>query len=363
MGATSVVGGRLRVGLLTGAGLALGWAALSVFLGSSPAHAADSPGLLGGLGDTVTGATSAVVTTVSDLVLPAAAPADPAATPASDPVQSVVAAVTSPLPDLAATVSDAVQTSVTAAVDHVDAIPVVGPPVATATSHTVNGMTGTVGDAVAPVTAILGSAPAAAITTPVSQTISGIPVVGDLLGRLGIEPLLGHVSGTVDGALGSVGAVLTGAVPPGTGIIPGPGSPGIPGIPGIPLFPAPGGNSAAAADLLPPAVIPGNPAAARSPWSVPVGSVVNSARASAAPSSHPADAPPANPSRGPDTTAVPPGSAGGSSSSAGQGDGSSSPAAVSIDDAAGDTRGTAHTSGTDDALPSSPVYDTDVAPD
>lgn len=189
-------------GVLWGALGVIAWAAFTVVTGGGSAHADESDdGLLDPLtslvGDTVSTVTQPLAPVVTQVVAPV--------------VQTVVAPVQQIVPAAAAPVVEAVTQA-----------PVVGPvaaPVVETAAQTVEAVTG-------PVTDALVNAPVSQITTPVVDAVAGVPVVGDLLGDLGVIDLVGTVVGVVDDTVAVVGTVTDETVTPIVEALE-PGTPGV----------------------------------------------------------------------------------------------------------------------------------------
>jgi len=229
----------------------------------------------------------------------------------------------------------------------VASVPVVGPataPVVQAVSHTAQGV-------VAPVTDLLTDAPVTQITDPILDAVTGLPIVGGLVDDLGVRGLVDDVVGVVDDTAGVIGGVTEETVPPILEALdpalPGTGSPFEPGTP----------DGVLAAHYLVTTGASGAPGASDSGSSPALSAQpVAPAEASAvvvgergAPESGPG---------------APPGGPVAPTSSAGSGGVSSSAHARLSDTVAPPLHAWERAGGaSDDALPSSPVADTDVSPD
>lgn len=317
----------------------LAWATLTVLLGGGSAHADDQDdGPLDGLTSLVSETVSAVTAPVAPVVTEVVAPVvTQVVAPVQDTVPPVVAAVTQP----------------------VVAAPVVGPAVAPV-AQTVSEATAAV---VAPVAEAITNAPVAQITDPILDTVSGLPVVGDLVSDLGITSAVGDLVGVIDDTTALLGDVTTETVPPVLEAL----------VPTTPGDGDPGGVTEPAEPL---------------PDTVVAASVTTtSARATGAAETSPGildrrevGTPPAAVTLGvdgtthavDDTTPVPsgppsgnpPGAPSPASSSAGSGGGAGAAHARPSDVDASPLRAGERTTGApDDVLPSSPVADTDVSPD
>lgn len=339
-------GHRLRVGLLSGACLALGWAALSVILGPSPAHADDSGGLLGDAGGLLGGTPSVIASTVSDTATAVAGTAD-----------AIVAPVQSIGQEAAPAVSDAVGAASTVAADAsqpildvVASAPHLPAPLANAVTDLGGTVSDVVPDVLAPVSSVLASSPLSSLTAPIADAVTSVPIVGDVSGELGVPALLGRLSNTVDGVTSSL-------TPPPGGVIPS--DPVV--VPPV-VVRSTDGAGTRGTDPLPPAQIAVSGSAAGPPLRLDDRShrVIHERPGAGTGST----APPL-PSAPPPPGAPDPWAAGtGSSSSAGSGGGSASWfATFSTLHVAAPSLSAPFGAAADDALPSSPVFPADVSPD
>lgn len=331
---------RILIALFGTLGAAVAWTALSLFFGGAGAHAAERPmGLLDDLDKLVSTTTSVVTDTVDGVVAPLA----PAATGG---VAQTVTQVAQPV------------------VSTVASVPVVGPTASAAVSETVGATTATVDAVVAPVVQTLGDEPVGHATRPVLDTLERLPIAGGVV--RGLSPALASGVHGVDSVLGSLGSAAGAAVDPITsiGVDPGtygPGQPPADGGPGDSSDPGP--DCVAPAPQSRSAETPTDGAAAialrvASGWSGH-GAWFSSGGASGPPVGTPLGSgdPPGGPP-GPFSTHS------SSSSSAGSGGGAGSGAACIADTAPQSPRAWGPAAGAhDDALPSSPVFDTDVSPD
>jgi hypothetical protein len=305
----------------------LAWATLTVLVGGGSAHADDqAEGPLDGLTSLVSNTVSAVTAPVTPIVTQVVAPV----------VTQVVAPVQQAAPAVVATVTEPIAQA-----------PVVGP----VTAPVVHAVTETAASVVEPVTDLLTDAPVSQLTDPILETVSGIPVVGGLVTDLGVISAVGDIVGVVDDTTALLGNVPNETVPPVLEAL-------------DPTTPAPGEGSSGVAE--PPAptattavTVPASPASSASSAPRSATSSALSASTGAAPSSD-------------DVTPVPSGAPAGSppgapvpaSSSAGSAGGIGAAHARLSDVGDSPLRAGERTSGaTDDALPSSPVADTDVSPD
>lgn len=194
---------------LVGAATAFAWMVLALVLGlgSGQAHADDDDGLLGAVTSVVDKTASAVTDTVSTVTGDVAKTVDtvvavapvPAREPVRDAVKGVGAAVTTVTEPVARTVSN-----------------------------------GTVG----------------AVTEPVADAITTVPVVGDLVAATGLDDVLADLGETADRTVVDVIDAVTGAAtelsPPATP------APELPWLPGAPMIPV-GGPPLPALDVVLPA--------------------------------------------------------------------------------------------------------------
>ncbi len=190
---------------------ALAWAAITVLTGGSSAQADEGDhSLLDGVGslvsqtvstvgDTVTAVTQPVVTeVVAPVVTEVVAPV------VTEVVTPVVAHVTAPVQQAAPVVETVTET--------VAQVPVVGQPAAAAVGTTTETVVDTVADTVesvtTPVIAVLEDSPASHIVTPVTDAAASLPVLGALLGQLGVFTLVEDFVGVVDETTAIVGGVV-----------------------------------------------------------------------------------------------------------------------------------------------------------
>lgn len=338
----------LRYALLAAA-LSAVWLVISLF-SSAPSASADEQdsgsGLLGTVGSVLEGATTVTGTvgdtlgTVVDTVVePVAEVGEPVVEVAPEPVAEVV-------PEVVDMTTDAANGTISGT--------------NTAVGTIVNELAGSVSD-------VAGSGTVGAVIGPVAGVVDdvagGLPVVGDLLGDDTVGGVLGPVTGLVDGTLGTIVGSIGELPTDGTGVLPQlpgipllPGDPGTPGNPGVVTNPgaASGGSAGGSA---PPGVVDDISA-----WSVRVLASASLESGSVG-SFTPADggAPPGG--NLPTTPALPIGgsaSGGVGSSGTGAGSGASDAAFAALEL---DALASLVLHSVDDALPSSPVYDTDTTPD
>ncbi|MDQ0646260.1 hypothetical protein QFZ53_000456 [Microbacterium natoriense] len=314
-------------GLIWGGAAVLAWAAFTLFTGGGSAHADEGDGPLDGL----TGVVSSTVTAVT-------APVTPVVTQVVAPVVTAIAAP----------VQQTVPAVVTTVTQTVAQVPVVGP----ATAPVVSAVTDTAQTVVQPVVDVVGSTPVSQVTTPVIHVVTGLPIVGDLVDDLGVPRLIDDVVGIVDDTTDVVGGVVEGTVPP---VLEGL-EPLLPAEPITPASPNPDDGQAVSPPTAPTA-------------SVGVSAVAVTSGAPARGPAHPSNGgsagpdgdapwPSGDPAAAPPTTPISP------SSSAGSGGGAAATAARISDDGVPPLRAEKRNHGaTDDALPTSPVADHDVAPD
>ncbi|GAA1797275.1 hypothetical protein [Agromyces neolithicus] len=300
----------LRYALLALAFSAL-WLAISLFssVSSASADEAKPSSLLGTLGSVVGGVSQTSST-------PGDALGDVVAT-VIEPVDAVVEPVLAPV---AAVVDPVVETVVPAPVGGlVEAVVPAG-----------------VGELTKPLVDI------------VDQVAGSLPIVGGIVGDDTVGSVVSPVTGIVDDALGTiVGSPID---------LPGGDSGSTPQLPGE--SPAPGASLDPAATAAPIPVVAGvstSSAGGVDLVGAPLSGAIGSATSPASPVGSPGDAPPA---------LAPPGSGSTGTGASGSGPGGSS---ASSDTAFAalelDARASLVLHSVDDALPSSPVYDTDSTPD
>jgi hypothetical protein len=320
----------LRYALLAAA-LTAAWLVISLF-SSAPSASADEhdtgSGLLGGVGSLLGGVasvTGGVGDTLGDV--------------APEPVAEVA-------PVVVDTATDAANTTISGT--------------NTAVGTLGNGVTATLSD-------VAAGGTVGAVVTPITGLVDGVagglPIVGDLVGDNAVSGVVSPVTGLVDDALGSVIGSAGELPTDGTGILPQ--------LPRIPLLP---GGSDSPGDPGEPAVVttpatstggpPGSLGAAdTSTESASRALVSSSAAYGLAEAITPADggAPPSG-----DLPASPAAPAGGSASG-GAGSGGAGGASGTSDAAFAalelDALASLVLHSVDDALPSSPVFDTDTTPD
>lgn len=333
---------RILFGFFACVGAVIAWTALSLFLGSTHAQAAErSAGLLDDLTSNVTGTVTETVGTVTSLVDEIVAPV---AQTASETVAHTVAQTVDPVLEVVASV------------------PVVGPPAAELVEQTVSTATDTARDLVTPVVDVLGDQPIAHVVDPLLDSLERLPVVGSVLEQ--VRPVATPAVGGVDELLGSIGGTLDGtvdAVAPGGGSTQPaePAQPGDDGSAGV----APGGDSEAVAT----SESPDSRASERSSNAIPAVSPAWAATSGNSPQG--TSAPTLGAKGPPGSGGAPPGAPPGSSStaptsSANAGGGSAGSVASIADADPLPLRAWERAAGArDDAMPSSPVFDTDVSPD
>lgn len=198
---------------------ALAWAAITVLTGGSSAHADEGdPSLLGGAGSLV----SQTVSTVSDTVTAVAKPivtevATPVVAEVVKPVVTEVVApvVTEVVAPVVAQASAPVQQAapvVETVSETVAQVPVAGQPAApvveAVTETVVDTATDTVESVTTPVNSLLEDSPASQILRPVTDAAASLPVLGALLGQLGVFTLVEELASVVDETTGIVGGVV-----------------------------------------------------------------------------------------------------------------------------------------------------------
>lgn len=311
------------------------WSAFAIFNGGA-AHADESDdgpldGLTSLVGQTVTSVTEPVVTqVVAPVVTQVVAPV----------VQTVVAPAQQAAPPVVKAVTQ------TAA-----AVPVVGPaaaPVVIAVADTAQAVT-------TPVTDLLTDSPVAQITDPILDAVTGLPVVGGLVDDLGVSGVVRDVVGVVDDATGLIGGVASETLPPALEAL-DPVTPDTDVVPSTPPSPAVTDAASTASTIVTSGKGAENaPAAlARTSIGASVPPPVVGLNDDATPADLPADGAPG----------APPGTPASPTSSAGPGGASSYAHARLSDSGVPPLRAWERAAGaSDDALPASPVADTDVSPD
>lgn len=313
---------------------ALAWAAFTILTGGGSAQADEQAGgPLDGLTSVVSETASAVTTPVVTQVVA------PVVTQVAAPVvQAVVAPVQQVAPAVAPAVTQAVS-----------AVPVAGPavaPVVQAVAHTAQA-------AVAPITDALTDGSVSQITAPILDAVTGLPIVGGVIDDLGTRDLVDQVVGVVDHATEIIGGTTEETVTPILGGL-------NPATLGASVLGSAEPSSLAASkahrvaswfasthasgvsdsgSFLPIAAEPGLPS---------IGATVVLLEHET-----PASAPPAPPGS-PITPTSSGGSGGGSGSALARVSDASAPSLCAWERASG---------ASDDALPASPVADTDVSPD
>ncbi|KJQ52637.1 hypothetical protein [Microbacterium sp. SA39] len=317
---------------------ALAWAALTVLTGGGSAYADEANGPLDGLTSTVEETVTAVAAPVVNQVVA------PVVTQVAAPV---VQAVTAPVQQAAPPVVAAVAKPVTQAVAQVP----VAAPVVQAVAPTVQAVVETGTD-------LLIDSPASHVVDPIMDAVTGLPIVGEVVEDLGTRDLVDSVVDVVDDVTGVIGGVVDATVPPIVdGIDPALPDPALPGT----VLPVAGGSSdpgssssltqlsATASGSSVYATVPALATQPVAPASIPT-VVIGERGAPGASSDAPSGAPPGAP--------VSP------TSSAGPGGGASSAFARLGDVGVDPLRAWDRVTGpSDDALPGSPVADTDNSPD
>ncbi|KZE95279.1 hypothetical protein AVP42_00392 [Agromyces sp. NDB4Y10] len=334
----------LRAALL-GSGLAAAWVVVSLAAGPSSASAEEDPkGVLGTVGSVVGTVGGTVDTVVDEVVDPVVTSVTAPVTTTVEAVQPVAPAPAQPVVEAVPVVVDTVTDAASGAVDDVDAV----------ASETVAEVAGTVGD-------VAGSSPVGSLVDTLDTTVGLLPIVGPVLDDAPLDGLLGPVAGGVDDALGTVVGRF-GPLPDG-GVLPSLPDLGI--APGsteavVPLPVETGGavlvvaeSSVGAQSGAPPGDDSATPAAALTSDSGPPGTAPPLGALAPAPglAGGAADAP-----LGAGTPA-----GGSTSGSAGSGGIAGSDAASAAHDL--DAMASLVLHAVDDALPSSPIYDTDTTPD
>jgi hypothetical protein len=342
----------LRYALLAAALTAV-WLVISLF-SSAPSASADESdtgsGLLGGatslLGG-VTTVTGGVGDTLGDVVDTVTEPVNLVLEPVVDVAPEPVAEVAPVAPAVVDTATDAANTTISGT--------------NTAVGTLVNGITATLSD-------VAGGGTVGAVVAPITGVVDGaaggLPIVGELLGDNAVSGVLSPVTGLIDDTLGTVVGSAGELPTDGTGILPQ--------LPRSPLLPgdseAPGGTGDPGVVTTPVTWSGGTsgPVGVADAGSTEYGSralVSSSAASGLAGAITPADggAPP-----GGDLPASPAAPAGGStfggggSGGAGGSSGTSDAAFAALEL---DALASLVLHSVDDALPSSPVFDTDTTPD
>ncbi|MFS0894683.1 hypothetical protein [Microbacterium sp. 179-I 3D3 NHS] len=344
----------IPAGVIWGGFGVLAWAALTALTGGGSAHADEQPsGPLDGLTSLVSETVSAVTAPVTPVVEQVVAPVAPVVQQVVAPVAPVVQQVVAPVQQAAPAVVDTVTETVAQA-------PVVGSvatPVLEAVSHTTQAV-------VAPVTGILTDSPVSQITDPVLDLVTGLPIVGKVVDDLGAIDLIDGVVGIVDDTTGLIGGVVDETVPPVLEAI-DPAVPGAAGGPRAPTSPAVPGRGSAGSGTTAVAVQPSSAAASVVPSKRVPGPASDLSASAVIAAEHASGEQPSSPNGGADVpSGAPAGAPVSPTSSAGPGGSSASVHARLSDVGALPLSAWERASGsTDDALPTSPVADTDVSPD
>jgi hypothetical protein len=332
----------LRAALL-GSGLAAAWVVVSLVSGPSSASAEEDPsGLLGAVGSVVgvaDGTVGAVDAAADEVV-------EPVATAVVAPVAETVGAVEQVAPAPIRPV--------------VDAVPVMVDTTTDAASGTIDTVDSVTTDVVTHVGDVAGGAPVGGIADPlvdvVDDVVGSLPVLGPVLGDDTLGGLLGPVVGVVDDTLGSVVGDL-GPLPEG-GLLPS--LPDLGGMPGEPGLEEPGGLVPAGGDEVAQEGTGASPGMQvdRALSGLRLGSPDDPGFAALPDAIAPWTGAPVGGSGAPLGTSAP----AASSSAGGSGSGGAgSDAAFDAHDLDALASLVLHT--VDDALPSSPVHDTDTTPD
>lgn len=333
----------LRAALL-GTGLAAAWIVVSLVASPSGASAEEQPnGLLGTVGSVVGVVDGTLDSAVGEVVEPVADIVPAPAAEVVEVVEAIAPAPAQPAVDAVPVVVDEATDAASGTFDAADAT----------LSGTVSQIASTVGD-------LAGSAPGGTIADPavgaLDDIAAALPVLGPVLGDDTLGGLLGPVVDLADDALDAVVGDL-GPLPPGGVLPPLPDLGVLPDgpvaiVPAAPAGPAdrsaaPADASAALAPRDPPGGgMPANPADAD-----PLGTVTT-VGAPAPPSPSPADGSPAGS-----------GAPAGGSASAGPGSGAAGASDAALAAHSLDASASLVLGSIDDALPSSPVFDTDTTPD
>lgn len=336
----------LRYAILAAALTAV-WLVISLF-SSAPSASADEhdtgSGLLGSVGSLLGGVASVTGgggDTLGDVV-------DTVAEPVSQVLEPVVDVAPEPVAEVAPVVVDTATDAANTTSSGTNA----------AVGTLVNGLTATLSDVAAGGTV---GAVVAPITGVVDGVAGGIPIVGDLVGDNAVSGVLSPVTGLVDDTLGTVVGSVGELPTDGTGVLPQ--------LPRIPLLPGdsdPLGGPADPGVVTPTTTSSGPPgslgvAVAGKTESVPRALISSSASGLAG-----AITPDGGPPPSGDLPASPAAPAGGTtfggagSAPAGGASGTSDAAFAALEL---DALASLVLHSVDDALPSSPVFDTDTTPD
>ena len=339
----------LRYALLAAA-LSAVWLVIGLFT-SAPSASADEgdsgSGLLGTVGSVVGGVTNATGTVGDTVAEVVETVVEPVAEPVVEPV---IEAAPAPVAEVAPSVVDTATDAANGTISGTN----------TAVGTLVNGLASSVSD-------VAGGGTVGAVVDPLAggldDVVGGLPILGDVVGDDTVVGVVSPVTGLVDGTLGTVVGSVGELSTDGTGILPQ--------LPGIPLLPddseTTGGTEPGVVTT--PVVAPGT-ANAGPPGGSTAGTAPHSRDfdSAGAESGLPGSVTPADggaPPGGnlPATPGVPGGgSTSGTGGSAGGGGASGTSdaafAALELDALA-----SLVLHSVDDALPSSPVYDTDTTPD
>ena len=339
---------------------ALAWAALTVLTGGGSAHADEQKpnpleSLTTAVTQTVTAVTAPVVNkVVAPVVTQVVAPvvthvAAPVATHVAAPVVTDVVAPV--VKEVAAPVQQAAPAVVDTVTENVNAVPVVG----AVTAPVLGDVAETAEHVIDPVTGLLSGSPVSGITDPVLDLVKGVPLVGRVVVDAGVADLVDDIADLLDETTDVVGEVTDGTVPPVLeALTPRPVAPTIPDPPlgldpvitPVPVTASEVSLAAAQAHATRGSTVPGSLSGTPTPDRAAAGGSSATAPPAGAPEGSPAGDP-----------AAP-------VSSAGPGGGSATAHARVSDLAYTSLRAWERVAGTlDDALPGSPVADTDVSPD
>ncbi|UYO97102.1 hypothetical protein OED01_16105 [Microbacterium sp. M28] len=380
---SAVVRPRISRAVLWGAFGILAWAGFTLLAGGGSAQASedDPDAPTGPLTALVTTTTEKVATTVTQVTAPvvtAIAPVttavQPVTRPAVEVVKPVVTQVVAPVvtdvvkpvvtdvvqpvvPAATAPVTATVPPALESATDTVADAPVVGD-VAAPVLETVSDA---VADVSGPIIGLFDDEPVSRIVDPLVDTITGLPIVGDIIVDSGVGSVVDSTTAIVDETTATIGNALDGSA---QGVVDGldPTTPAGPGTrPGLPTVAGP--DSALAlfapvAGVAAPMLTSHAPSdGARSVASEQLSALAAPTAGAHAVASGGSDGVPAS-----DSPISPQGST--PTSSAGHGGGSPTDGARVSDASDGPHRAwMLTTADPDDDVPSSPVADTDVSPD
>lgn len=326
---------------LLGTGLAAAWVVVSLVAAPSSASADEPPdGLLGTVA-TVVGVVDGTLDAVAaGLVQPVVAAAGTPAAEVVDTAHEVAPAPAQPVVDAVPVITSGATDAAGGTLDAVDAT----------LTATVAGLGSAVGD-------LAGGAPTGALADPVVEALDGVagalPVVGPVLGDDTLGGLLGPVVDLADDTLGAVVGDL--------GPLPGDGV--------LPSLPDPGIVTERPGAVLPAMQTPGESgllviAAALAPLPATAAAIADAGAGTGPPGgAEPLGALAPSPPAPGDGSPLGSGAPVGGSASAGSGPGAAPGSEAALAAHMLDAIASLVLGSVDDALPSSPVFDTDTTPD